>query len=149
MSTRSTVTINAGTPERYLAIHLYRHWDGGPWGNGVDLAAALRRLERRYPRHPAKLPALARELATELIRSGDYEVTDQADRHGDRQWHYGVFLWPGGLGVSVGEIPIGKDKIDWQFDGPLSEFRDWVAGWLRRVILPNLRQRRRDRQATA
>lgn len=128
MSTRSTVTIHR---PRERAIHLYRHYDGGPWGNGSELA---KMLKKRYcqARDACGACHVADNLATALIRTGNYELTTHADHHGDTEYHYDIHVTADGARpiVAAFEIKwIGGDKRQRLpiYSGNLEGFRHYVA----------------------
>lgn len=128
MSTRSTVTINR-PQER--AIHLYRHYDGGPWGNGSALARMLKQY-RATAGDACTACLVADNLATKLIRTGDYELTTHADHHGDTEWHYDINVSTDcePPTVVVSEIKwLGGDRRERQavYSGDLAGFRHYVA----------------------
>jgi hypothetical protein len=112
MSTRSNIIIKSGK----TAIYMYRHSDGYPACNGIDLADALATaktasafvqnlLDRRYDKQ---------SYETEPKRI--YELT--TDVHGDIEWCYKIeFSGDFGRTVKVGVEAIGfgpdrEGKID-------------------------------------
>lgn len=145
MSARSTVTIY-GFATR---IHLYRHYDGGPWGNGVAICRALKQLgDYDYAKAPHTLSGL-------LLATGDYEITRDAADHGDREWHYDVWFTEDGLHPA-----IRVRFRNWESGSPYQNHNRWGCGYaggsgFRRYVaeyLMGMRKRiheYRDRKATA
>ena len=136
MGTRSTVTIHAeGKP----FVHLYRHLDGYPEENGRDLAKALRRYRRNGYRVDKFGGACAAAwLATDLVRNSDsrgevvYCLTSDADRHSDRQWHYGIsFSTTGEISVDCFELVGHDSRKILSLRGSIPQFRKFIAEALR------------------
>lgn len=108
MATRSTITIHDSRKGfNKPLIHLYRHWDGGLWGAGLDIA----RLIKRYGARPRLEPRIAVSWfiggRAESRDAAQYEWTDEAALHADTQWHYNLFVIPDGLTAQALERPTG------------------------------------------
>lgn len=151
MATRSTVSVEAPSG----SIHLYRHYDGGPWGNGVSLARLLRRFRLRPGAEWFERDQFATRLARRLLalpssrrqpESLAYDLTLDPAQHGDREWHWRVeAIGAGELRVSafrVLHVAGDRQELRRAFSGSVAELRRWVAAELRAM-----RQRMRDNAA--
>ena len=92
MSTRATIQIGQN-------IRLYRHCDGFPECCGADLKEHVRAFDGEY--------FDIEQLATDLVRSGNYMVAD--DEHGDEEYKY--VISPESRKISV----YHPENLDWEF----------------------------------
>ena len=83
-------------------------------------------------------------FAESLIRLSDrtgrgmYELTTDAENHGDTEWHYDVFF------TADGEAPAVRGKCrkwsndkgwEYQLGGDVRMFRSYLAQWMRGMLL--------------
>lgn len=122
MSTRSTITIKSA----FKRVDLYRHWDGYPEATGRHLARVLRQIEhRRTPE--ALVVALLTSAEGEPFGAGRYELTDRAEAHGDREWHYEITLHHDQEPeLRVFHRPIGE-AMYLAHSSWLSDYRVWIS----------------------
>ena len=91
MSTRATIQIGQN-------IRLYMHSDGHPECCGADLKEHVRAFDGDY--------FDIEQLATNLVRSGDYMVSD--DEHGDEDYKYVISPESRKIGV------YHPENLDWE-----------------------------------
>lgn len=97
MSTRSAVRIMVepwpGQPAEKL-VDLYRHYDGYPAGSGVTIAETVAtidgKMQVRFGDEKPGYKTRADALVGELLKTGEYEITPDAENHGDLEWFYVV-----------------------------------------------------------
>lgn len=135
MATRSTITIQSN----HKRTDLYRHWDGYPAATGAHLGHVLRALPAFT--QEAAVAALLMSKRGQPHGADEYELTNDANEHGDREWHYEITLHhrqePS---IRVFERPIGGGTR-LAFSGGLFAFRKFAAEHLR-DILRRIRARR-------
>lgn len=110
MSTRSNILIQYGSTK----IYLYRHCDGYPAINGVDLADAIGK---------AKSPgALVADLLSRRYEKQSYETEARpiyeltTDFHGDIEWAYVVYYPRDGYATNNKPTTIGVSDMEFRRD---------------------------------
>lgn len=118
MSTRSTISVL----DECDTFHIYRHHDGYPHGaHGVihDL--------KRASDFAWELPRFqAADFSAAVVRAmkehgGSVYLTDDADAHGDRDYHYDLRCADQAIQVAVWDFTGRAKEAARLFDGPLDE----------------------------
>ena len=132
MSTRSTLTIKTDT----TAINFYRHMDGYVAEAGQTLVQLMDKVNANNNDWVNAPPRFIKEIMKQEYKSATYpsiyELIDNPERHGDRQFHYAVtFGIVGHVKITVTEWKLNLDERSERkeviFSGIYQEYKDFVA----------------------
>ena len=131
MSTRSTLTIKTD----HTTINFYRHMDGYVAEAGNTIAQLLNKVldAKNAWQHPGV--KLAEEIMKQQYEANKhraavsiYELTDNPNQHGDREYHYNVDFTKNNIIISVYKwgynMPFMGKQI---FEGNLEQYKKYVA----------------------
>ena len=131
MSTRSTLTIKTD----HTTINFYRHMDGYVAEAGNTLLHLLDKVvnAKNAWQHPGV--KLAEEIMKQQYEAREhrpaepiYELTDNPNQHGDREYHYNVDFTKNNIIISVYKwgynMPFMGKQI---FEGNLEQYKKYVA----------------------
>lgn len=131
MSTRSTLTIKTD----HTTINFYRHMDGYVAEAGNTIAQLLNKVldAKNAWQHPGV--KLAEEILKQQYEANKhraavsiYELTDNPNQHGDREYHYNVDFTKNNIIISVYKwgynMPFMGKQI---FEGNLEQYKKYVA----------------------
>ena len=131
MSTRSTLTIKTDK----TTINFYRHMDGYVAEAGNTIAQLLNKVldAKNAWQHPGV--KLAEEIMKQQYEATEYrsaspiyELTDNPNQHGDREYHYNVDFTKNNIIISVYKwgynMPFMGKQI---FEGNLEQYKKYVA----------------------
>ena len=97
-------------------FRMYRHWDGYPSGNGMDLANAIIAADKGNGKNNRNWAACM--LAALFTGYNDYEIEGHDDEHGDLDYLYvveGDYANYGGKGA-VDKLPVTISVWDFGWD---------------------------------
>jgi hypothetical protein len=113
MSTRSNILVTCGDTR----IFLYRHMDGYPAENGIDIADALSQCSNCSDFIQKLLDMRYRQRSYETKPSRMYEIT--TDWHGDIAWAYLVSYNPSNNKCTIGLSHITLQNRFSAFNNPI------------------------------
>lgn len=123
MPTRATLTVSDQTDR----FHIYRHHDGYPDGEHGVIRALARAQERAWPQPRFEAGDFAAALIAVMKETaGSIYLTQNADDHDDRNFHYHVTSDDSGLHVTVQytewlDPQFTKFEMRTQFEGALAD----------------------------
>lgn len=118
MSTRSTISVSDDRDR----FDIYRHHDGYPQGEHGVISGLHRARDLAWPSARIQAGEFAAAVVA-VMKSGPGSVylTDHADAHGDRDFHYDLRYADEALQVTVHDFTRRTTEALIRFDGPLDD----------------------------
>lgn len=118
MGTRSTLSVQ----DQHDHFDIYRHYDGYPNGPDGVIHDIHRAMDRAWPSPRFEAGDFAAAIVSQMkTRPGAVYLTNSAEQHSDRSFHYEVTFKENAIHVAVHRYSERVDALLLAFDGTIDD----------------------------